>query len=260
MLAPWIISHFPNHRIYVEPFGGGASVLLRKPKSYAEVYNDLDEEVVNLFRVVRGQGKKLQQILRNTPYSRDEYQESFEVSEDPLEQARRTVIRSFMGFGSNALNRSVRSGFRSNSNRSGTPPARDWANYAELLSQLIERLRGVVIENRDALEVIAAQDSYQTLHYCDPPYPKSTRSTLMQGHPGYNHEMTDDDHRQLAKVLRDVFGMVVISGYACDLYDQDLYPDWKRVESAALKDGARPAIEVLWMNKSASNALGGTLF
>src|SRR5947207_30368 len=118
MLAPWIISHFPNHRVYVEPFGGAASVLLQKSRCYAEVYNDLDSEIVNLFTIVRERGPELASALELTPFARDEYKHSFEIHPDPLEQARRTVIRSYCGFGSNSLCRSVKSGFRSNSNRS----------------------------------------------------------------------------------------------------------------------------------------------
>ena len=73
LLAPWIISHFPAHRVYVEPFGGAASVLIRKERSYAEVYNDLDSEVVNLFRVLRAQPDDLVHAIELTPFARDEF-------------------------------------------------------------------------------------------------------------------------------------------------------------------------------------------
>jgi len=101
-LAPWILSHFPQHRCYVEPFGGGASVLLRKPRSYAEVYNDLSGEIVNLFRVACDRGDELVRACELTPFARDEFIETWKPSPDPLEQARRTIARSFMGFGSAA--------------------------------------------------------------------------------------------------------------------------------------------------------------
>lgn len=246
LMAPWIVSHFPSHRIYVEPYGGAASCLLQKIRSYAEVYNDLDGEVVNLFTVVRDQGSDLVERLKLTPFSRYEYRLSFEVSEDPLEQARRTVIRSFMGFGSNSLCREIQSGFRSNANRSGTTPAHDWKNYPDALSWIVERLRGVVIENRDALEIMLRHDSPSTLHYCDPPYVHDTRSARMHGHHGYNHEMTDDDHRRMAEVLHELRGMVIVSGYPCPLYDEELFPDLRRIERKALADGARARTEVLW--------------
>ena len=247
MLAPWIISHFPSHRIYVEPFGGAASVLLRKPRSYSEVYNDLSDEVVNLFRVARERGGELARLLTLTPFARDEYAESFEVAEDPLEQARRTVIRSFMGFGSNSLNRAVRSGFRANSNRSGTTPAHDWAHYPECLLAICERLAGVVIENRDAMEVMAAHDGPDTLHYVDPPYVHDTRSKTCAT-KGYDHEMTNDYHKDLAAFLGTLRGAVIVSGYDCQLY-QRLFDGWTQVERRALADGARERTEVLWMNR-----------
>lgn len=69
-LAPWILRHLPPHRVYVEPFGGGGSVLLQKPRSYAEVYNDLDGEIVNLFRVARERGEELAQAVELTPFAR----------------------------------------------------------------------------------------------------------------------------------------------------------------------------------------------
>ena len=256
-LSEKIIPFFPNHRVYVEPYGGGASILLRKARSYAEIYNDLDGEIVNLFRVVRDQGDELRTLLELTPFARDEYRGSFPETTDPLEQARRTVIRSHMGFGSNALARGVVSGFRSNSNRSGTTPARDWRNLPDRLPDIIDRLRGVVIENRDALEVMGRHDGPDTLHYCDPPYVHTTRSGLVRpgsgSAVGYTHEMSDDDHRRFAAGVQSLTGMVIVSGYACDLYDHDLFRTWDRSEIPALADGARDRIEVLWLNEAAAN-------
>lgn len=166
-LAPWIVSHFPKHRTYVEPFGGGASVLLRKARSYAEVYNELDGEIVNVFRVTRDQGEQLQRALELTPFAREEFDLSYQPTDDPIEQARRTIVRSFQGFGSASITGEV-SGFRSNSNRSYTTPAHDWRNYPDKLVALIERMRGVVIENRDAVRCMQHHDSDDTLHYVDP--------------------------------------------------------------------------------------------
>jgi DNA adenine methylase len=247
-LAPWIISHFPAHRTYVEPYGGAASVLLRKERAYSEVYNDLDGEIVNLFRVAREHGEKLRHALTFTPYARDEYRLSFDVATCPIEQARRTVIRSYMGFGSNSLCRLVKSGFRSNSNRSYTTPSRDWMNFPPKLDAIIERLRGVVIENKPALEVMLQHDSERTLHYCDPTYVHETR-TAWAGHgarSGYAHEMTNEDHRAMAAVLEGLRGAVVLSGYECPLYEE-LFSKWNMVKKVALADGARPRVECLWI-------------
>ena len=134
-LAPWIIGHFPPHRIYVEPYGGAGSVLLRKARAYAEVYNDLDDWVVGLFRVLRdpAQAAQLVRALRLTPFARAEFDAAVEPSADAVEMARRLCVRSFMGFGSNAHSSSPTAaktefratGFRANSNRSGTTPAHD---------------------------------------------------------------------------------------------------------------------------------------
>lgn len=160
LLAPWIISHFPPHRIYVEPFGGAASVLMRKPRCHGEVYNDLDDEVVTLFRVLRGRrAPELRRALELTPFARVEFREAYEPTDDAVEQSRRLIVRSFMGFGSNAHASQAKghrsTGSRASSNRSGTTPAQDWANYPAALEALVARLAGVVIENRDAALVMA---------------------------------------------------------------------------------------------------------
>ena len=246
-LAPWIISHFPKHRIYVEPFGGAASVLLRKPRSYAEVYNDLDGEVVNLFRVLRNptQARELVRQVKLTPYAREEFDLSYITDGDPIEQARRTCFRFSAGF-SSAGSGKYRTGFRNNANRSGTTPAGDWAGYPAVLAAVAERMAGVTIEQRPAVDLVEVFDGQETLFYCDPPYPYSTRNERHAGSV-YRHEMTDDDHRTLAAALHACAGMVVVSGYACDLYDRELYADWQRVERATHGDGARDRIEVLWI-------------
>lgn len=133
------------------------------------------------------------------------------------------------------------------------------SHFPQHIEPLTERLRGVVIENKDACAVMLQHDSPVTLHYADPPYVFDTRS---MANPyckkGYRHEMTDDQHRQLAVTLMELRGMVVLSGYACPLYDSDLYADWHRVERPALADGARPRTEVLWINDVAWRALDRT--
>lgn len=260
-LASWLQLFFPSHRVYVEPFGGGASVLLRKPRSYAEVYNDLDGEVVNVFRMLRDRGAELQGLLALTPFARAEFALSYEPSPDPMEQARRTIARSFMGFGSAAAT-GENSGFRANSNRSGTTPAHDWLHLSDAIPALTERLRGVVIENRDALAIMAHQDSPETLFYLDPPYVHSTRSTKVRGvksqgratGKAYRHEMDDQAHRDFALVARSLEGMVVVSGYPCALYEE-LFAGWDRFERPAAADGARPRTEVVWLNPACSAAL-----
>ena len=246
-LAPWIISYFPTHRIYVEPFGGAASVLLRKPRSYAEVYNDLDGEIVNLFRVLRNptQARELVRLVELTPFARAEFEESYLPHGDPIEQARRTLLRSFAGFGSAMAQRHA-TGFRDNTTRAGTTPAHDWATFPAALALIAERMRGVVVDMRPALDLLRRHDTPETLFYLDPPYVATTRSERYR-HSAYSHEMTDDDHREMAAMVRALRGMVIISGYPCELYDRELFPDWQRIERAAHADGARDRTEVLWI-------------
>lgn len=259
-LAPWIISHFPAHRIYIEPFGGAASVLLRKQPAFSEVYNDLDGEVVNLFQVLRDTEKAERLIsgLRLTPFARAEFESSYEETMDPVERARRLVVRSFMGFGSDAPNRELRTGFRAQSPQSGRSPEKDWLNYPEALSITVERLRKVVIERRPAIELMLKTDSSGTHYYVDPPYLPDTRSKKsgrgrLKYH-AYAHELTKEDHEALLSVLQGLTGTVVLSGYPHPLYDQAL-GGWRRVETAAHADGARDRTEVLWINPTCAAAL-----
>jgi DNA adenine methylase len=262
-LAPWIIGHFPPHRTYVEPYGGAASILMRKRPAYGEVYNDLDQEVVDLFRVLRDSTRsaELMDLLRLTPFARDEFRGAYEPTDDVIERCRRLIIRSFMGFGSNAhasAEKGHRStGFRASSARSGTTPAHDWANYPDAMAAMVARLAKVVIENRPAIEVMAHHDRRDTLHYVDPPYLHETRAQGNKYDLGwrmYRYEMSDDDHLELIDFLRNCVGMVVLSGYPAPLYDEQL-GDWLRVEKTALADGARERTEVLWINPSAADAL-----
>lgn len=259
LLAPWIIGHFPPHRIYTEVFGGAASVLLRKPRAYAEVWNDLDDGATTLMRVLRtGRGTELIEALRLTPFARREFELAYEPTTDEMEIARRLIVRSFMGFGSDGHNPKVRTGFRAAANRSGTTPAHDWANYPDALATIADRLRGLVVEHRPAIEVLLQHDSRQTLHYVDPPYLPQTRSQKSrkggERYHAYQHEMTVADHEALLSVLLELEGMVVLSGYPAPLYD-DALAGWHRVERAALADGARKRTEVLWINPAAVSAL-----
>lgn len=260
LLAPWIIAHFPPHRVYTEAFGGAASVLLRKPRAaLSEIYNDLDGEIVNLFRVLRepAQAARLAELLRYTPYSRTEFELSYQPDDDLIEQARRTVCRAFMGFGSDAASGAT-TGFRANGNRNNAHPAKDWSNLPAAIGSFCNRLAGVVVENRHAADVILQHDSPATLHYCDPPYAHATRSTaVVRTGKGYRHEMLDAEHRKLADLLRRVEGMVIVSGYPGELYNE-LYADWEISTRHAHADGALDRTEVLWLNPACAKALATT--
>jgi len=241
-LAPWIISHFPDHKIYVEPFGGGASVLLRKPRSqYGEVYNDLDGEVVNLFRVLRDFPDELERVVHLTPFSREECALAMEGSTDSVERARLLLVRSHMAQGSCVTD--VGTGLRSK--RAGSAlPAADWANFPQHLHAIVERMRGVVIENRNALDVMLNYDGHEALFYLDPPYVHSSRANRHAR--GYRFEMTDDEHIALSNAVKQLEGKVIISGYPSELYDE-LYQDWERVERVARTDRGADNVECLWL-------------
>jgi DNA adenine methylase len=261
-MAPWIVSMFPVHHIYVELFGGAASVLLQKPRSAAEVYNDLDGELVNLFRVLRDarQASELRRLLELTPYAREEWVDSYLESDDPVERARRSIVRSFMGFGSSAFLATSRgprrTGFRRKLHSAeGVLPSVDWAGYPGQVPLFCERLRGVLIECRDYESVLAYYDRPDALIYADPPYVQATRSSCEHR---YRHDMSDADHRRLAALLSQITGMAVVSGYAHALYDHDLYVGWQRHERQAWADGTRPRTEILWLSPRAAAALERT--
>lgn len=259
-LAPWIVGHFPPHRIYVEPFGGGASVMLRKGRVYCDVYNDLDSDLVNLFCILRdpANAARLERAIALTPYARDEFEDAFGAPDDPIERARRFLARSHMGFGSNGATQDTprATGFRSNSTRSGSTPAYNWMRLPPVIAATASRFLGVVIENRDARQVMATHDGPDTLHYVDPPYLHETRA---RANPYcakhlYRHEMSREEHLDLLAFLSALQGIVVLSSYPSLLYDETL-TDWRRVSTRAFADGAREREEVLWLNPACAAAL-----
>lgn len=262
-LAPWIISHFPPHRVYVECYGGSAAVLLRKERAYAEVYNDLSDDLVNFFEVLRDpvEAARLVELVSLTPFSRVEFKRAYKKEQDPGRRACALLVRAYMGFGSASVISDHSTGFRANSHRSGTTPAHDWMNYPASLVKTIERMRGVVIENRKAIDCMRQHDSPDTLFYVDPPYVQSTRAfKRRKAGQVYSHEMDDKDHEQLAEYLNGVEGMVALSGYASPMYDT-LYArggGWHSREIAAHADGARRRKEVLWLNQACFDRMDKT--
>ncbi|MFC4923874.1 DNA adenine methylase [Delftia deserti] len=257
-LAPWVLQHFPEHRCYVEPFGGAAGVLLQKPRAYAEVYNDLDDEIANFFRVLRdpGQSERLIQLLNLTPYARAEFDLSYQDCDEPVERARRTAVRACMGYGSAGATKGV-TGFRIDTARQYGTAQGLWSRYPAQLPPIIERLQGVLIENRPALEVMQQHDTLDTLHFVDPPYVFGTRSLRNVTQGCYRHEMTDEQHLELLAVLRGLQGMVVLCGYPSDLYEREL-ADWQvHTTGARISAGRGTAVktEVLWLNPACQQRL-----
>jgi len=257
-IAPFIIKYLPHdHECYCEPFGGAASVLLRKSRSPLEVLNDLNGAVVNFFRVLREQPERLIRAISLTPWARAEYELSQEPSDDPLEEARRFYVSAWMGFGGGRAK--WRQGWRYQVG-AGTLWKPSSISFTETghLYAVVDRLRGVQIECRDALKVIKACDRPTTLFYLDPPYVKSTRSKWKEM---YAVEMEDEDHEELASLALGLKGMVVISGYPSGLYTW-LYErhGWRRFETAARTNGGGmissvPRTEAIWVSPRTLEAL-----
>jgi DNA adenine methylase len=247
----WILPLLPSCHHYCEPFGGSGAVLLNRAPSPVETYNDLDGEVVNFFRVLRDDKERLIEAIGLTPFSREEFSIAcvIDPSLDPLERARRFFVRA----------RQVRTGLAQtaslgrwanckNTSRAGmSGVVSRWLGSVEGLPEIALRLLRVQIENRPALEVIRLYDSPGTLFYCDPPYVHLTRGD----HKAYGYEMTDDEHRDLARVLSSVQGRVAISNYGCDLMDE-LYPapKWKKhvAPEKTIHSTKGKRAEALWTN------------
>lgn len=249
-IAPWVISHFPPHKIYVEPFGGAASVLLQKPRVVTEIYNDLDRDVVSLFHVIRERPRALAAALVMTPYSRDEYNSLYEPTEDALEAARRFVARSY--FGMHSKGAITKSGFDTRVNPDAyVGRLRAFVDIPDEIAAVCARFSNVIIENVPALQLIARFDRDDALIYADPPYMAETRSGKGKV---YNHEMSPAQHGVLLDALIASKSMVAISGYETALY-LDRLSDWTRLELKASTDGGYERTEMLWLNPACGEAL-----
>lgn len=254
-LAPWIISFFPPHQNYVEPCGGAASVLLQKPRSPLETYNDLDGNVVNFFRVLRDQPDELIRKIRLTPWARAEYELSWTNSGDELEDARRFFVCAWMSISNMMLNKHT--GFRTASYREQCYSTHV-GNYFELINSaelvnISSRFLGVQIENRNALYIIERYCmADETVVFFDPPYTKDTRVAKEQ----YIVDQDVDFHIESAALLRNCQGYVIVSGYACDLY-RELYEahSWHRFNKEAQTNSGGKRIESVWISPRTVEAL-----
>lgn len=252
-IAPWVISHFPSHRRYVEPFGGAASVLLQKEPAYNEIYNDLDSSVVSFFRVMRDPVKRaeLQRLLRLTPYSRDEFVAARQTAADEIEAARSLCVRSYMGVGTSGL-RCRDTGFRTEFKDDVKLASQIicWRSLPDRLDEVAARLSGVLIENLDALEIMQSASDPDTLIYCDPPYPFGTRAAGARKE--YAHEMSDVDHARLADFLKSLSAMVIVSGYPDSVYDA---LGWESVDHVNYTMAGQKRMDRLWLNPLVSERL-----
>lgn len=238
-LADWIISHFPEHETYLEPFFGSGAVLFTKQRSRLETVNDINGEIVNLFRVIRERPDELSFAIQATPHSREEYYASYEKAEDDLERARRLVVRLWQGRGGKT---SHRTGWRSMIEMNGPLPGKEWLRFPSKIQTVSERLQGVQIECQPAVKLIKRYKRAGVLIYADPPYIMSTRTTS-----SYEDEMTEEDHEILLKNLIEHPGPVILSGYQHEMYD-DLLAGWhKEIKKAKAEAGASRQ-EVIWIN------------
>ncbi len=219
----WLLPLLPRTLYYCEPFAGSAAVLLNREPSSVETYNDLDGEVAAFFRVLREQSEALTKAIALTPFSREEFALACKLDPEipPLERARRFYVRA----------RQVRTGLAQTASLGRWANCKDtsragmsgvvsrWFGGVEALPQIAARLLRVQIENRPALDIIRLYDSPDTLFYLDPPYVHDTRGDAK----AYKHEMTDEQHRQLADALNAAKGKIALSNYDCELY-RKLFP------------------------------------
>jgi DNA adenine methylase len=249
-MAAAIAALLPQHDHYVEPFAGSLAVLLAKPQSRMETVNDLDGDLMTFWRVLRDRPEDLQRACALTPHSRLEHRECQSTAlvdiPDDLERARRVWVLLTQTRSSTLR----KTGWRHFQDPRGTSAGmpRYLAGYVERLAPAAERLIGVTLEARPAIDLIEAYGRLEdVLLYCDPPYLGSTRAR------NYRHEMTSpDEHRQLAEALTGARATVVLSGYHSPLYD-DLYAGWERLEISSFtgnaNSGTGDRVEVLWSNR-----------
>lgn len=245
-VAEWIVSLMPPHRSYLEPFFGSGAVFFTKEPSRIETINDLDGEVVNLFRCVRENPVALARAISATPYSREEYENAWRCrkSGDPVdgvETARLTLVRYWQGFGSNAI---YKGGWKNDRvGREYAYQARYWSSLPLWIENAAVGLKDAQIECSPAVDVIRRFRHSDVLIYADPPYLLSTRTRKQ-----YVVEMEDElSHAALCAALREHLGPVILSGYDNELYDR-LLPGWVKRHRKTLAEGGAARVETVWLN------------
>lgn len=247
-IADWIISHFPDgyeKMVYLEPFAGSYAVFFNKRPGTVETINDLNGDVVNLFRVLRENGEELKRLLDLTQYSREEYDKSFEPCEDPIERARRYMVRTTQAIGAKMCGKC---GWRNHKQTKIGGTARKWAGITVTIDAAAKRLHGdtthlVQIENMDALRLIERYDNPDVLMYLDPPYVMKTRKSGRL----YAFEMNNEQHQRLLEIVCRSRAKIVLSGYQSDMYDMAL-TGWHKDVTQSQTTSTKMANEVLWQN------------
>lgn len=228
-LARKIIPLLPKHKIYVEPFGGGAAVLLNKPPSEVEVYNDIDSGVVDFFRVLKDKEEfvEFQRLVSLTPCSRQEYADARDSWQQEQDRMKRAALwftmqrQSFSGKGDSGWSFAV-----TVSRRGMVSAVSGYLSAIENLPEFADRLLRVQIENRDYKFIFDTYDTPETLFYCDPPYILSKRS----GGDAYRYEMTLAEHLELVSKLLKLKGKAVLSCYDHAMFAPLLAEGWNRYD------------------------------
>lgn len=244
-VAKRIAALLPPHESYVEPFAGALSVLLAKEPSAMETVNDINGDLMTFWRVLREQPDLLQRACALTPHSRTEYVSSWDRPHDldDVERARRVWVQLTQSRGS----RMTRSGWRFVHGGNRLPLAAYLDGYVARFADVVERLKGVSLECRDALEVIAAYGLADAVLYVDPPYLNETRYGAQ-----YREEFGRiSQHEELLDALESTPAAVVLSGYSHPLYDTRL-ADWERHEFATLNMRGQGRTEVVWIRAADS--------
>lgn len=241
-IAKWIISHFPKHKSYLEPFFGSGAVLFNKLAGDIETINDLNGDIVNLFRVIRQNPEALARAVYFTPHSREEYERAWNDSpEKDVEKARIFIIKSLQSHGFRSCQKS---GWKSDiAGRERAYATRHWNELPDIIQEAAERLKQVQIEQMDAIELIKRFNHPEVLIYADPPYLLSTRTGKQ-----YDFEMiSEQEHCRLLEALMDHKGYVVLSGYDSPLYNEYL-KGWSKAEIQSNAEKGLYRVETIWMN------------
>jgi len=249
-LSAWIVGLLPRHDTYIETFGGGASVLFRKPPARLEVYNDIDDGLVTFFGVLRDRPAELARALALTPYARAEFRHcrhTWQQAKD-VERARRWYVATRMAFACSATDGW---GYELDGSQRGGTRAASFATAVENLERFAERFRRVQVDQLDWRKCLDRYDRRGAVFYLDPPYHPDTRGRDRRN--AYRHDLDASEHEQLLQRVADVDASVLISGYPHPLYDQELAAaGFERHQLAHHSTAARaPAgrggrTEVLW--------------
>lgn len=246
--SAWIVDKLPPHEIYLEPFFGSGAIFFNKVPARLETINDLDHNVVNLFRVIREMPEELAELIALTPWARDEYEIACmaldalkacrTTSESDLHAARLFLVRCWQAFGTLT---GQKTGWRHSATGRCPVMPRQWAMLPERIQKAAGRLLEAQIECTDAVKLIEKYNDHKCLIYADPPYmPESRRKNI------YAVEMGVDGHAALLDALNRHSGSVVLSGYDSELYN-DRLKDWERHETTKAVERGQSRREVLWI-------------